>query len=441
MLSARQLLRVPRRAVSGPFSKTPTREEMMAKGWKPPPPSPMSDKTPEEVEAIRQNLRAQGMRLQQRTWSIFAATILGCGVAVGAIYLSTDQAPAPAVVDENDPAIQRARQVASQHLQKPTTAAQLKKKTTMDGLYGFSQEYEVNNDFCLIVSGRYAAVVATETSLEIRPGHHLSGAIFRQLEPLRYDDKLVCVDEAGRLALVPEIDSPSPEVYVTLEDHPHRDGYHVMVHNGRYLSSDLAFQPNIGQALLLQEDRLEMFPNHTAPVFDQPVLDPSHLISANGVDVYHPDASFRLRQVNKEGAMFNAADEGHMNEHYTGASFDGNDYKVGPVFRLEIINGNTYLCADEKYLGIGFIYPRNSLPSSCQHHTSHTRCNFCSSNYGLMFFTHPPEHNVQMVPVAADTFILYDGMYYYAADYVKASVGFSARVDRDSATRFQFVSI
>ncbi|KAL7746535.1 hypothetical protein RI367_008062 [Sorochytrium milnesiophthora] len=318
------------------------------------------------------------------------------------------------------------------------------------GLYGFFQEpieyhanteYQVNNDFCLIVSGRYAAVVATETSLEIRPGHHLSGAIFRQLEPLRYDDKLVCVDEAGRLALVPEIDSPSPEVYVTLEDHPHRGDYQVMVHNGRYLNGDLAFQPNIGQALLLQEDRLEMFPNHTAPVFDQPVLDPSHLISANGVDVYHPDASFRLRMGNVHDYIYDWPEVYDSDDGYVGAGFGYEDYKYGPMFRLEVIDGDTYLRADEKYLGIGLINPTDSLTWSCQHHTSHTRCNFCSSNYGLMFFTHPPEHNVQMVPVAADTFILYDGMYYYAVEYVKATVGFSDRVDRDSATRFQFVSI
>jgi hypothetical protein len=193
------------------------------------------------------------------------------------------------------------------------------------------------------------------------------------------------------------------------------------IHDGHYLHGSVFeenhLQPSEQEGLFHLEDKLvctvdvdnlnDFQPRELSPFTQSPI------ISTDGIPIFSSKASFCFKLLKNVGEASEFEDK---------FVFRGNIFTQGLTFEFVHEENEIYIRSldenDDRYL----CYQDNSI-----------------------YFTEdkPKENNIQLVSGKYNgLFYLYDGEYYYAARFYKASYGEMARVNsKDEATIFQLISL
>lgn len=285
-------------------------------------------------------------------------------------------------------------------------------------------EYEAfDRPFRFIVTGHYLALHHNGSNFELRRDYHARGALFYLSD-----------DETGII---------HSRVYVgVLEEHPDYDGdVFYICKESQYLTLDGQWTDSINDAIKVQLDPMGDYGDDEPPLppsLPNPIIDADNPISADGIDLYHPDKYFCLYPITGDCLW-----TGDAGEFQGTLFFGGNPYSIGMGFQLFRHEGKTRIRSyDGKYLTVMMDAEVAAyLDEGCKEHTRLSRCSRCTRCYTIGFSSQP-EECLSLVPRGLPTmFVLYDGLFYYTVDALKASYASVRRVeDIDEATLFQFVA-
>ncbi|OQE81454.1 hypothetical protein PENNAL_c0041G07014 [Penicillium nalgiovense] len=210
------------------------------------------------------------------------------------------------------------------------------------------------------------------------------------------------------------------------------DDGETIIHNRTYVGV-LADHPDYGgdwtnhvnDAIKVQIDPVGDYSDAEPPIpppLSNPVIGTDNPISADGVDLYHPDKWFSLYPITGDCLW-----SGDAGEFESKLYFGGNPYSVGMCFQLSEHDGKTRIRSDNgKYLVV-MIEPSVAayLDEGCKQHTSSE-----------------PQEGFLLVPRGLSTmFVVNDGLFYYKVNVLKGSYAEVERVeDIDDASLFQFVA-
>ncbi|PKX88744.1 uncharacterized protein P174DRAFT_446248 [Aspergillus novofumigatus IBT 16806] len=276
----------------------------------------------------------------------------------------------------------------------------------------------LDRPFRFIVTGKYLAVRYADDGFTLHRDYHGNGSLFYLSE----DETHIIRDHTyvGRL-----------------NSHPiYKDNvFHICRH----------WTDNIDEALDVQIDPED--PDRTdsadsadsAPILSlsEPIMDPSHPVSADGIDLYHPDKQFALYPVTSDGLWY--GDASNFNGKLI---FGGNPYSAGIPFQLSVHEGRTQIRAsDGMYLTV--VMEDDLLPylkEECRQHSRVSSCAHCSTWYSLGFRPEPDDCLALIPHGLPSMFVLHDGAFYYSMNVLKASYAETERVKHiEEASLFQFV--
>lgn len=286
-----------------------------------------------------------------------------------------------------------------------------------------SMEHEgFDRPFRFVVTGHYLAVHYNDNNFELQRDYHARGALFY----LSDDDTAIIHNR----------------IYVgVLTEHPTYDGdVFYISKESQYLKLDGQWTDNIDDAVKVQLDPVgdygDVEPALPASLAN-PIIDAGNPISADGIDLYHPDKYFYLYPITGDCLWL-----GDAGEFKGTLYFGGNPYSIGIGFQLSKHEGKTRIrSSDGKYLTVMMDAEVAAyLDEGCKEHTRLSQCPRCTRCYTIGFSSQP-EECLSLVPKGLPTmFVLYDGLCYYRVDALKGSFATVVRVhDIDDATLFQFV--
>lgn len=277
--------------------------------------------------------------------------------------------------------------------------------------------------FRFIVTGQYLAIHYRNSNFGICRDYHARGSLFY----LADDGKTIIHNRT----------------YISvLTDHPDYEGDIFYICNGsQYLTPDGQWTNHVDDAIKVQIDPVGDYGDAEPPIpppLSNPVIDTGNPISADGVDIYHPDKWFSLYPI--KGDCLWSGDAG---EFESKLYFGGNPYSLGTCFQLSAHDGKTRICSDDdKYLVV-MMEPSVAayLDQGCKQHTRFDRCSSCMLHYTIGYSSEPQEGFLLVPKGLSTTFVLNDGLFYYKVNVFKGSYAEVQRVeDIDDATLFQFVA-
>jgi hypothetical protein len=282
----------------------------------------------------------------------------------------------------------------------------------------------LDRPFRFIVTGKYLAVRYEDNSFTLHSDYHGHGSLFY----LSDDETHIIRDQT----------------YVgQLNSHPiHKDNVFHICRGLQYLSRDGRWTGNIDEALNVQidpedPDSVDNADNTPILSLPEPINYSTHPVSADGIDLYHPDKQFALYPLTRDGLWY--GDAGNSNNKLI---FGANPYSAGLPFQLSIHEGRTRIRAnDDMYLTV--FMEEDLLPylkEECRQHSRVSSCADCSTWYSLGFRSEPDDC-LAMIPRGLQSmFVLYDGVFYYSVNILKASYAETKRVKHiEEASLFQFV--
>lgn len=280
--------------------------------------------------------------------------------------------------------------------------------------------------FHFIITGKYCGIHYDGNDFQLQTDlYYLRGSLFylsRNQEKIIHDGNYV-----GYLTCHPDYDRNV--FYIRREE--------------KFFSNEGTWTDRVEDALHVQIHPLNKFEAETsskkAPlIISDPTGNPQHPISADGVDLYHPDAWFSLYPISAGYPWMNDADEFESQ-----LVFCGQPYSYGIRFRLSELDGKTQIrLSDERYLGVTMnAEMAEYLPEECREHNAFGRCAHCMGWYSIGSAS-GPQKGFTLVPSGLPSmFLLYDGVCYYQFNVIKASFANLTRVENiEAASLFQFVS-
>lgn len=280
---------------------------------------------------------------------------------------------------------------------------------------------DLDRAFYFIVTGQYTAVRHDGNDFVLHSDtHHIRGSLFY----LSDDEEKIIYNCA----------------YVGhLTSHPdYRDDVFYICRELQYLSRVGLWTDNIVDALHVQLDP-ELDPDADVPP-DQPLFNPivsaSNPISADGIDLYHPDKWFALYPI-----IGDCLWSGNADEFESKLFFGGKAYSVGIPFRLSKNEGKIQIRSmNGKFLTV--MPPDNFgyLGKECRQHNALSRCLRCMHSYSVGFHSKPQDCFTLIPRGLPSMFVLHDGAYYYRINVLKSSYADLLRVEQiEEASLFQFV--
>ncbi|KAK4860887.1 hypothetical protein LT330_004618 [Penicillium expansum] len=274
-----------------------------------------------------------------------------------------------------------------------------------------------------IVTGQYLAIHYNGSNFEISRDYHARGSLFY-------------VSDDGETII-------HNRTYVgVLTDYPDYEGDVFYIRNGsQYLTQDGQWTDHVNDTVKVQIDPVGDYSDAEPPIppsIPNPVIDPSNPISADGVDLYHPDKWFSLYPINGDSIW-----TGDAGEFESKLYFGGNSYSDGMCFQLSKHDGKTRIRSyDGKHLVVTMEASVAAyLDEDCKQHTRFDRCSRCMLHYTLGYSSEPHEGLVLVPKGLPSMFALNDGIFYYKVNVLKGSYAEVERVeDIEDATPFQFVA-
>ncbi|KAE8373872.1 hypothetical protein BDV26DRAFT_271049 [Aspergillus bertholletiae] len=283
--------------------------------------------------------------------------------------------------------------------------------------------------FRLIVTQRYVSVSYDGTDLVFTPGHHLHGDLFS-------------ISEDGKLIHGPD----ETEVGILVPDSDYPDDLFYFSRNSKYLCEGGVWAPSADGALQLQVNSMDEYDRENPPPIrteiSNPVIDAQNPVSADGIDLYHPDAWFTMYFTDCSCREYGSVEESSAPEFPPELVLTGSPYGAGFPFRLSTQDGKVRIQdPNDRFLGL-ILKPSLAEYRSdeCKGHDAFTGCSSCYYCYAVGFVSEP-EHPITIIPHGLPTtFALYDGKYYYSVNIIKSSYSELQRVGSiDNASLVQFV--
>lgn len=270
--------------------------------------------------------------------------------------------------------------------------------------------------FRFIVTGQYLAIHYNGSGFEIDRDYHARGSLFY----ISNDEKKIIHNRTFIADLYDYPDYEGDVFFIGKESH--------------YLAQDGQWTDNIKDAIKVQIDPEGDYGEAEPPIhpsISHPIIDVDNPISADGIDLYHPDKLFSLYLINGDSLWL-----GDAREFDNALYFGPNQYSDGIPFQLSKHEGKTRIRShDGKYLTAMMEDSLAShLDEGCKQHTKFSQCSHCKGWYTLGFSVEPQEC-LSLVPRGLPSmFVLYDGLFYYkVAERI-------IRVEKiDDASLFQFV--
>ncbi|KAF4186333.1 hypothetical protein CNMCM7927_005567 [Aspergillus lentulus] len=282
----------------------------------------------------------------------------------------------------------------------------------------------LDRPFRFIVTGKYLAVRYDDNGFTLHRDYHGNGSLF-----YLSDDEIHIIRD---------------RTYVgQLSSHPiYKDNVFHICRGSQYISREGRWTDNIDEALDVQidpedPDRADSTDNAPILSLSEPIIDPAHPVSADGIDLYHPDKQFALYPVTSDGLWY--GDASNFNGKLI---FGGNPYSAGIPFQLSVHEGRARIRAnDGMYLTV--VMEDDLVPylkEECRQHSRVSSCAHCSTWYSLGFRAEP-EDCLALIPHGLPSmFVLHDGAFYYRMNVLKASYAEPERVKHiEEASLFQFV--
>lgn len=181
----------------------------------------------------------------------------------------------------------------------------------------------LDRPFRFIVTGQYLAIHYHDSNFEICRDYHARGSLFY----LSDDGEAIIHNHT----------------YVgVLADHPDYEGDVFYIRNGsQYLTQDGKWVNDVNDAVNVQIDPVSDYGDAEPPIpppIPNPVIDTSNPISADGVDLYHPDKWFSLYPINGDSLW--TGDAGQFGGKLY---FGGNSYSDGMCFQLSKLDRKTQI--------------------------------------------------------------------------------------------------
>ncbi|CAI7587436.1 unnamed protein product [Penicillium pancosmium] len=266
--------------------------------------------------------------------------------------------------------------------------------------------------FRFIVTGQYLAIHYNGGNFEICRDFHTRGALFY----LSYDEKQIIHDRTYVAELTDYPDYEGDVFYISKES--------------QYLSQNGQWSDSIEDAMKVQiepEGDYGEAGRPSIPSIPDPIIDADNPISANGIDLYHPDKWFSLYRINGDSLWL-----GDAREFDSVLCFGTNPYSDGMPFQLSKHEGKTQIRSDSgKYLTAMMEADLfEHLDEGCKQHTKSSQCPRCMRWYTLGFSVEPQDFPKGLTSM----FVLYDGLFYY-----KVAERIVRVDDIDDASIFQFV--
>ncbi|RHZ48887.1 uncharacterized protein CDV56_105217 [Aspergillus thermomutatus] len=282
----------------------------------------------------------------------------------------------------------------------------------------------LDRPFRFIVTSKYLAVRYEDNSFTLHSDYHGHGSLF-----YLSDDEIHIIRDHAYVG--------------QLHSHPiYKDSVFHICCGSQYLSQEGHWTGNIDEALDVQidpEDPEITDSADNAPILSlaEPVINSAHPISADGIDLYHPDKQFALYPVTRDDLWL--GDAGNFNGKLI---FGGNPYSAGIPFQLSVHEGRTRIRAnDGMYLTVFMeddLVPY--LKEECRQHSRVSSCAHCSTWYSLGFHSEPDDCLALIPRGLPSMFVLHDGAFYYSVNVLKASYAETKRVKHiEEASLFQFV--
>lgn len=271
--------------------------------------------------------------------------------------------------------------------------------------------------FRFIVTGQYLAIHYNGNDFEISRDYHARGTLFY----LSNDEKKIIHNRTFIADLI---------------DYPAYAGDVFYISKGlHYLAQDGQWTDNVKDAVKVQIDPEGDYGEAGRPIppsISHPIIDVDNPISADGIDLYHPDKWFSLYLITGDCLWL-----GDAREFESALYFGPNPYSDGISFQLSKHEGKTQIRSyDGKYLTAMMEASLAShLDEGCKQHTKLSQCSSCKAWYTLGFSVEPQDC-LSLVPKGLPSmFVLYDGLFYY-----KVAERIVRVEDIDDASLFQFVA-
>ncbi|KUL87860.1 hypothetical protein ZTR_03198 [Talaromyces verruculosus] len=282
----------------------------------------------------------------------------------------------------------------------------------------------LDRPFRFLVTGRYIAVHCDGQNFELQRNHHLRGDLFY----LSNDEEKIIHNST----YIGHLKSHSD----------HRDDVFYICRGEQYLSQSGSWTASIFDALKCEIHPMNTFDDpsnvNILTSLSDPVIDDHNPISADGIDLYHPNASFCLYPLTGDCLW-----TGDAGEFQSELFFGGDIYSNGQIFRLSVNDGKTRIQSGDMFLSVT-LGPDMAeyLPEGCRQHNAWSKCLECANWYSLGFQS-MPEDCFTLIPRGLPSmFVLYDGAYYHRVSVLKASYARTERVELiEDASLFQFVSV
>jgi hypothetical protein len=282
----------------------------------------------------------------------------------------------------------------------------------------------LDRPFRFIVTGKYLAVRYEGNNFILHRDYHGNGSLF-----YLSDDEIHIIRDRAYVG--------------QLNSHPIYKGnvFHIC-RGSQYLSREGRWTDNINEALDVQidpedPDRTDSTDNAPILSLSEPIINPAHPVSADEIDLYHPDKQFALYPVTSDGLWY--GDAGNFNGKLV---FGGNPYSAGIPFQLSVHEGRTRIRAnDGMYLTV--VMDDDLVPylkEECRQHSRVSVCADCATWYSLGFRAEPDDCLALIPHGLPSMFVLHDGCFYYSMNVLKASYAETERVKNiEEASLFQFV--
>ncbi|EEA21246.1 hypothetical protein TMatcc_009348 [Talaromyces marneffei ATCC 18224] len=285
-------------------------------------------------------------------------------------------------------------------------------------------EEALDRPFRFLVTGQYIAVHYDGQNFELHTNHHLCGDLF-----YLSDDEEKIIHNGTYIG--------------HLKSHSdYRDDVFYICRGVQYLSQSGSWTASILDALMFEIHPMNIFDDlsnvNVLTSLSDPVINDHNPISADGVDLYHPNAYFCLYPLT--GDCLWTGDAGDFKSELF---FGGDIYSNGQTFRLSMNDGKTRIQSGDRFLTVT-LRPDTTeyLPEACRQHNAWSKCPKCAHWYSLGFQS-VADNCFTLIPRGLPSmFVLYDGAYYHRVSVLKASYATTDRVERiEDASLFQFVSV
>lgn len=284
------------------------------------------------------------------------------------------------------------------------------------------EEEDLRRPFRFIVTGRYIAVHYDGNDFELHSDRHSRGTLFH----LSDDDEKIIYNRTYIGHLISHPDYQNDVFYI-------RCGQQYLSQRGQWTDS-------VYDALKVQIDPEPDWGGNppTIPPLANPVISARNPISADGIDLYHPDQWFILYPITGDCLWMGNSEKSLESK----LVFRGNPYSDGLSFQLSVHDEKTRISSDDGMFLTVIMSPGSAdyLNEECRHHNASSRCPRCMDLYTIGFHSEPRDC-ITLVPRGLPSmFALYDGIFYYRVDVVKGSYAELDRVERiEDASLFQFV--